>query len=533
MRVDREQAICGVKPAELKRLLQREAFSTVDAALEFGLSEPALSMAMRDLERGGWIEWRGRDRHIDLWRTADKGLRLCATRLIRRFPVPEGRAIVQRVLDKAREINADPHRSRRIVRIILFGSVLTGHDNEDAGDIDLVIEVERRRLDQAVFEALEKAEAKGWPSSLSFVDRFGRVRADMLRELKRLSPRISLHVDHDLTATGAPHRIVYAYDLDTECEQPADLTIITRERVAEEAPEPARSGKSKKTRAYRSASDRPVAPNLPAEGEHVDRLDLLRAQIAWEAGASLAAITKRTRLSSKAAQTYVAAARAHHAVPDRGDPDLRSTLETALPSGFMVLFYVEIDVPPYGDTSLCLSVLDRESYDRTARVFARSIRDMTFTGRADHFPLLEETAQVALAWCRKLRSRRSAVGLKTSFVVYPGCEALPEPITRLPDLRPLAEPMMQTLAAQLSQPLDADEAWGQRVTVELGPRCTIWFGELGYRFGERTRIRMADAPKLARTLKAFVAANPAFVSHSGPWRVYVDGRQLRGAEAAG
>ena len=194
MRVDREQTICGVKPAALKRLLQREAFSTVDAALEFGLSEPALSMAMRDLERGGWIEWSGRDRHIDRWRTADKGLRLCATRLIRRFPVSEGRAIVERVVDKAREMNAGPDRSRRIVRIILFGSVLTGRDDEDAGDIDLVIEVERRRLDRSALDVLEKAEAKGWPSSLSFVDRFGRVRADMLRELKRLSQIGRAHV---------------------------------------------------------------------------------------------------------------------------------------------------------------------------------------------------------------------------------------------------------------------------------------------------------------------------------------------------
>lgn len=68
-----------------------------------------------------------------------------------------------------------------------------------------------------------------------------------------MSPRISLHVDHDLTATGAPHRIIYAYDLKTEREQPVDLKIITRERVVEEASEPARRGKSDKTRAYDAA----------------------------------------------------------------------------------------------------------------------------------------------------------------------------------------------------------------------------------------------------------------------------------------
>lgn len=107
-----------------------------------------------------------------------------------------------------------------------------------------------------------------------------------------------------------------------------------------------------------------------------------------------------------------------------------------------------------------------------------------------------------------------------------------EPITRLPDLRPLAELMMQALVARLPEPPDADEAWGQRVTVELSPRCAIWFDKLGHRFGERTRIRMADAPKLARALKVFLIPDPAFAQHLGMWSVYVDGRQLKGVEIA-
>jgi predicted nucleotidyltransferase len=53
---------------------------------------------------------------------------------------------VDEVIEMARVINREPERSRRIKEIRLFGSVLTGSQDETVGDVDMVVLVERRVL---------------------------------------------------------------------------------------------------------------------------------------------------------------------------------------------------------------------------------------------------------------------------------------------------------------------------------------------------------------------------------------------------
>lgn len=526
MRIDRQSDICGVSPADLKRLVRRDAFNTLDAAFDLTLDEPALSSTMHDLERSGWIEWTGRDRHVDRWRATDRGLRLCATRLIARFPIREGRKIVQRVVERARAINNDPARSRRISKIHLFGSVLTGNDDDDAGDIDLVVHVERRPLPKSELAALEEAESSTWPRSLRFEESFGRARHDILREIKKLSSKISLHADHDLSATGAPHRIIYSFDVETEREQQADGVILVRQRSTEEdVPRRREPDKTAPSRDYRQSFDRPIAPNMAGEATHLERKNLLHAQVAWFGGASLAEISSYARMPVDAVQTYLAACPREPSIL-RFNHDLYNAVEGSMIADHTNPLYVEIDVPPDRGPSVRVRALDRESYDRVASVFASSLRDMTFNGRADMFPAIDRAAQAALAWCNRLRTRRAGVGLEASFVAHREREVASASMRLVPDLRPLAQPMLAVLSAKLPPSEDEGSAWGIRVSVELAGRQAIWFGRPISPFERGLRIRQAEVPHLARAIKALIAAHPSMTDHRIAWTIYVDGRQL-------
>src|SRR3990167_6431446 len=111
----------------------------------------------------GWIAYAGCEGHIDFWRTVEKAHRLGATRLIKRFPIIEGRRIARKIVEEARLINSDPSSSCRITEVILFGSVLTGDENGDAGDIDLVVETGRRSLGKEEMRRITDAEEAAMP----------------------------------------------------------------------------------------------------------------------------------------------------------------------------------------------------------------------------------------------------------------------------------------------------------------------------------------------------------------------------------
>jgi len=216
MNVDRDEPICGVRPASLKHLLRNSSFTTLQAMRLFGLNEPEISRTMLLLSAEGWIEYVATEAFIDHWRTTPQGLRLTATRLMKRFPIEEGRQVVEQVIEKARAINAIPDISHRITEIILFGSVLTGIEGEDVGDVDLVVAIAPRQLPKQEMARIKALEDDATPRGLNFLVRLGWSRCELMRQLKGVSSRISFHSDSDLSATGAPFATVFRYDIKSE-----------------------------------------------------------------------------------------------------------------------------------------------------------------------------------------------------------------------------------------------------------------------------------------------------------------------------
>jgi predicted nucleotidyltransferase len=157
MRVPNGEQIAGLSPAVVKRLVRQEQFDSPSAMRVLKLGEPRASEILTELCLQGWIDFAGTENFIDWWRCGPLGERLSATRILRRISYERGRAILQRAIARAREINAEPDHSRRITKIVLFGSLLDA-TNRSIGDIDIAIQCTKRRLSAAELKAIEKKE---------------------------------------------------------------------------------------------------------------------------------------------------------------------------------------------------------------------------------------------------------------------------------------------------------------------------------------------------------------------------------------
>jgi len=215
-KIDRRVPICGIRPAVLKRLFlanRNYMFSLQMAAKVFGESESDARKRLHNLHCEGWIDAEGMitehegQHYPGLWQPTEKGMRLSAMPMnIKRFPVSEGRKIVEQVIKLATQINTEDHNSHRIETIILFGSVLTGHDNDDAGDVDLWVDTRLRRdISLEEVRELARRESEGRAYRQTYYH-WGSIL--LLRRIKKISPRISLvnHIEPEY-----PQKVVYQF----------------------------------------------------------------------------------------------------------------------------------------------------------------------------------------------------------------------------------------------------------------------------------------------------------------------------------
>ena len=500
------------------------------ADLEF--AEPGISQTLRQLMRGGWIQYAGSHDHIDEWEIAEKGRRLCATSLIKRFPIAEGRAAAERVIAEARAVNADPASSRRVTGIILFGSVLTGKDEDDAGDVDLVVEVCRRRLDAETLERLETAEKADMPSSLRFLDQLFYASNQILRRIKKVSNKISLHRKDELEELGAPCRTIYSYDLQQEIELEPDAAIRVVKRSETEKIEELPAVEEATPPSVRL--DWPVAPNEPAVLNYVD-IELLReAQHMWISGASLSRISERTRLPADAVQGYLASRR--DAV-ETGAPRFDAGLRRMTSQGLIdrrCLISVGVTIRPGGGGPVIeTNVYDPDDYQALANIRQFSPRRRIFQGRCDLFPIAEPVNDLAWAWFQRTRKHVQGVGLEARTWFAP--DDCPEPFeTGKPvDFRSFAAPMLALLDGIVPTPCPRYGHYNHRLEIELQAPFALYHCDDESRRGNSTRTRIPKSKA-----KALWAAATAFYERfgdvlqndGGDYTVSVSGDQLARAE---
>lgn len=527
MRIDRNEPICGVRPALLKKLFRRDVFDTVTALTELGLVEPDASRMLVALERDEWVMYDGCIDYVDRWRAREKAHRLCATPLIKRFPISEGRRIAAQVVEEARMINRVPACSCRITAITLFGSVLTGREDDDAGDIDLVVDIRPRSLAEEESEIIELAEAAAMPASLDFTQRLYRVEKQICRQLKKVSNKISLHARHDLDAIGAPHYLLYSYDIEREREIPVVTKLNPPAKVA---------GQPKKRREMAAAAcsisplrtEWPVAPNPKVRIESLALAQLLEMQHMWVKKAPLSVIARSTRMPEESVLAYLASRRnvQRYAAPFRAS--LGAMIGATIAPNNKYSIAVRVEKRPVGDLCVRTTIHDRNKFAERASISHYTQAGPWFDGRCDLLPHLEPAAAAAWAWYQKMRP--SLKGFGVDFCNLCNADTINDaPGEKRPiDFQPLKQPMLDLLKSFLPVPRSRCEALSHRVEIRFGDAM-----EINHRHARRTgrkprvcRISRVDAGRLWNMARDFQDSHAEALGMDRQWTIYVDGSAL-------
>jgi len=498
--------------------------------LLLGMAEPHISETLRQLADAGWVSWDGDRESIDQWRSTSLGHRLAASRLIRRFPISQRRALLPKIVEAACTLNANPSASHRIAEIILFGSILTGQDHEDAGDVDLVVHVVRRKLPEKALNAQIETEERAMPQSLDFFQRLNRQENDLKRAIKKVSNKISLHGFSDVEIFSAPHRQLYRYDVETETEMVPDPEVRVVHRKERPALDEGQIIPPKlDVRAW------PVAPNAPVVLEPMDAAPLRLAQHLWMKGVNASEIAKRLNLSVQIVAAYLASRQdaRHHEQP-KFDLNLDWMIDQSLERIQNYAVTVRIVKRHEADVTIECNALDIDTFEELAdiRIFGSS--DTWISGRCDLQPMLEPVAQAAAAWWEKMRDQFLGLDLRFLALRTSGYGRADAFGSRRPDFRPLVAPMRELLEQLLPKPLGR-EAWEHSLEFirEMGR------DQLFHRIGNPRRagsvstlITRRNHPATWRQIKAVIEPQAGLIQAIGDFALVVEARHIEGVSEA-
>jgi hypothetical protein len=214
MRVDWNQSICGL-PARTAQAVLRDATAGT-AGLSVARVEAMLHITARKAARligmlvaDGWLV-----KESSHWIPTLKGGGLINAHRSPRIPLTKGRDIARQAAELAAAINRSDAWSWQIERVILFGSVLTGQDGDDVGDVDLVIECSRRDLIEAERERRrdyeEATAARSWfhSSTTRSTIRLQAGHEIILRNFLKLAPRY-VSLNQKIEDPSWPHDVLY------------------------------------------------------------------------------------------------------------------------------------------------------------------------------------------------------------------------------------------------------------------------------------------------------------------------------------
>jgi predicted nucleotidyltransferase len=196
MQLRRGEPVAGVDPdiaRTLARLCQRDWTSDSWLAGRTGFPLHAVVEAMGALEAAGYFE---RQDGLDgaKWITTISGNALAMASFAKPIARSKVDALLEGVLQRVREYNADGSKPFVVTEISVFGSYLD-RDADKLGDLDLGLKFAARSEQSASTDALlDFARASGKQFS-TIVDRFGWAQKDLLQTLRNRSGYINLHTE--------------------------------------------------------------------------------------------------------------------------------------------------------------------------------------------------------------------------------------------------------------------------------------------------------------------------------------------------
>jgi hypothetical protein len=228
MNLDRKELIAGHPIKKVRDFLKNHFEYEIDvsfaqqlSAEHFGNDSEAV---LADLIKRGWLEKGQRTWtpavgpatvHATYNRT-DLGQRVAIAKLIARFPRAKGDAVLEAVIERAHQINANLELCSYIRQLRLFGSMLDP-SIPMVGDVDIAVELGRRKPPRGpngvaidwVKWNIERFEASGRTGG-SFLDRICFGDFEVMRLLKSRVAGLSLHTLEDLNSIGAASSSLFA-----------------------------------------------------------------------------------------------------------------------------------------------------------------------------------------------------------------------------------------------------------------------------------------------------------------------------------
>lgn len=470
MKVDAKELICGVRPADLKKLLRaQDRFDTPTAMRHWDLEEPEITATLAALQQQGWIEFCGNMDGIDWWQPAQRGRRLAATALLKRIAVDQAQAILVRLIEEARAINAEPQSSRRLTRILLFGSLLTATAEDTVGDIDVVIHHDRRNLPEAEWHALEEHERAEAPDNVraNFSSLLYWPDARLKRRLAKISPYLSIHQEYDLI--GNLYAEVYAYDLARELETPPDSTRRTHGGTLEPDNE-----RPNENAAYsRTPRDWPAAPTR-AIVKNIDNEEMRLAQHLWMNGRSVKDIAKSIGVEADSVQSYLASRRVQPVVMKRAGifASLRTTVLAVLPSERD--FSVQVILRQH-HAQMTIETNLVGAKQRVARHWRVGRKARISQAPIELAGILQNIDRAAWGWYEVMRSKLRELNLEVQTQCSKDDAAHADKGANRIDIRPLKQPLLALLDHCWKKPREQYGGYSQRLSVNLAPEPIVTY----------------------------------------------------------
>jgi hypothetical protein len=190
MRIKRDQKIAGQPVHDVRAFLRRNpfGFGPRNVAKHFGAD------ITDNLVDAGLIE-----RDKTSYKTTAAGDRLANANFTPRIDRAKANRIVDEFLQRVEAVNSSDELLMRVTEVRAFGSFIT--TASDLGDIDLAINLERKKMSRKDWVALSRARAQATGRQMRESNKVWYGEMEVKRLLKNRNPYLSLHKFEELGRT--------------------------------------------------------------------------------------------------------------------------------------------------------------------------------------------------------------------------------------------------------------------------------------------------------------------------------------------
>lgn len=213
MRISRDQLICGVPAFDLRAALKKlsDGWTLTYLAGLLKVPKRAAKVILEDLVAEGFVEPDPRPGR-ECYRVTIKGGALAGASALRPIQRQKATQLLEEVVARAKEINADDRELYRVSKLWVFGSYLT--EVEELGDLDIAVELTRKddewpQMPDGEWRYSEVVPPpRGW--SRSHLAILGWPIESVTRRLKGQRRHLSLHPHTDRILETAHKQEVFA-----------------------------------------------------------------------------------------------------------------------------------------------------------------------------------------------------------------------------------------------------------------------------------------------------------------------------------